>query len=496
MTAGMLLAVLPGLTMAQDYQKNHREKRQQIREQIQKQKNEIKRQNWKFEVGETDVSGLSIYQLCGSLPADYNPAPLQYTLKTSSDQSNVKGAAVKESLPSAFNWRDKGKMTAIRNQGSCGSCWAFATVGAYEANIKIRQGVSTDLSEQQLVSCDGSQYGCNGGWEAWNYIKNNGGLATESRYPYTASDSSCKSSSSVTYPIESSWKISNTVNDLKTAIYKYGAVYTTVCCDSYFQNYRSGIFNNTSSGGNNHAVIICGWDDSKGAWLMRNSWGTNWGENGYMWIKYGANGIGKSASIGIPKGGDDGDDDDNDDNDNNTTFSVISSPSNGSTLAGSSVNFKWNATSGSYYLYVGTSVGAKDIFGESVTGTSKTVSNIPQDGRTIYVRIWTNVNNTWKYSDSSYKTAQAAAYSVMTQPANGSTIHGGSATFKWTQSSGTKYLYVSTYIGGNDLFASSVTGTSKKVYNLPKNGSKIYVRLWTYTNSGWKYKDYSYGSAQ
>lgn len=207
-------------------------------------------------------------------------------------------------LPTAFNWRDLGKMTSVKNQGSCGSCWAFATLGAYEAMIKVQFGdyvnvpAHPDFSEQWLVDCDpiGS---CNGGWEAFNAIINNHGAITEACYPYVAVNQSCKSSAcSYYYPvIDNYYYVANDVDAIKNAIYNNGPVFTTVKAgmSSFFQYpYGGDIYTNHYSGSSvDHAVVICGWDDSKGAWLMKNSWGTNWGLDGYMWIEYGANNIGK-----------------------------------------------------------------------------------------------------------------------------------------------------------------------------------------------------------
>lgn len=486
--AGMILAVLPGLACA-DQTRHGRMNRKQIREQIQKQRNEIKHNNWKFTVGETEVSGQPITHFCGCLPKEYNPSAPQYTLKTTADSKDgVKAAA--STLPSAFNWRDKGKMTAIKNQGQCGSCWAFATVGAYEANIKIRTGITMDFSEQQVNSCDKTSTGCSGGWEAWDFIESNGGLASESCYPYNATDSACQTGCSPTYPIESYWNINNTVSDIKAAIYKYGAIYTTVCVDSYFQNYRSGTFSNTSNGTINHAVILCGWDDSKGAWLMRNSWGSGWGENGYMWIQYGANSIGQSSSIGIPKTDGGGDD-------TQTSPSTIASPANGSTLQSSSATFQWNATSGTYCIYGGTTVGGSDLFSSYINSTSQTISNLPQDGSTVYVRLWTYINDSWKYTDTSYKTKlPIATASQITSPVNGSTLQGSSTTFKWTATSGSYYLYIGNSVGASDIVSKSVSGTSATVSSLPQDGRTLYVRFWTNTNGSWKYFDTTYKTKQ
>ena len=85
------------------------------------------------------------------------------------------------------------------------------------------------------------------------------------------------------------------VDAIKNAIYTYGCVAAAVYVNSYFQAYKSGTFTGCQNGTVNHAIVLCGWDDAKGAWLLKNSWGTGWGQQGFMWIKYGCNRVGHGA---------------------------------------------------------------------------------------------------------------------------------------------------------------------------------------------------------
>jgi len=221
------------------------------------------------------------------------------------------------SLPAAFDWRDHGGVTSVKNQGSCGSCWAFGTVGPLEANIKIKNGVEKNLSEQYLVSCNTDGWGCDGGDWAHDYhqwkippSETEAGAVLEAGFPYVAWDAPCGGSYSHPYKIDSwayigsEWGVPS-VQAIKQAIYDYGPVSAAVCVGSAFQAYPGGVFetNETCSPyAVNHAVVLVGWDDNQGtngAWILKNSWGTGWGEGGYMHIGYGTSLVGYSATYVI-----------------------------------------------------------------------------------------------------------------------------------------------------------------------------------------------------
>jgi len=218
-------------------------------------------------------------------------------------------------LPEAFNWCDNGGCTPVKNQGGCGSCWAFATVAPLESNIKIKNGVEENLSEQYLVSCNTDGWGCDGGWWAHDYhwwkmppSESEAGAVLEEEFPYQANDVPCCGSCPFnhTYEIDSwSWVDGGSgvpsVEDLKQAIYTYGPVSAAICAGSAFGSYGGGVFetDETCSHGVNHAVVLVGWDDNQGTngvWILRNSWGTGWGESGYMRIGYGVSNVGYSAN--------------------------------------------------------------------------------------------------------------------------------------------------------------------------------------------------------
>ena len=233
-------------------------------------------------------------------------------------------------LPSRFDWRDSGGVTPIKNQGSCGSCWAFATVGPLEANIKIKDDTTTDLSEQFLISCNvetPEPWSCAGGLFAhdyhWNKVTASGeaGAVAESEKPYSASNESC-CSMLTPCPFNHSWKLTSwscvagdatppdccrcngqivSTCDIKRAIMRYGPVSAAVCVGPYFLNYTGGVFETDEfcPDGPNHAIVLTGWDDTQGnngVWFLRNSWGSDWGESGYMRIGYGISAVGSCAN--------------------------------------------------------------------------------------------------------------------------------------------------------------------------------------------------------
>lgn len=216
--------------------------------------------------------------------------------------------------PSSFSWCEQGACPPVRNQGGCGSCWAFGTVGLLESAILIRDGVSRDLSEQYLVSCNTSGWGCNGGWWAHDYHawrvpagEPAAGAVYEGAFPYIASDASCNPPHEHHERIADWAYVGNSsvpsVDAIKQAILQYGPVAAAVCVDSAFQQYRGGVFQGSATcQGVNHAIVLVGWDDADGAWILRNSWGPNWGENGYMRIAYGASLVGYAANYVVYEG--------------------------------------------------------------------------------------------------------------------------------------------------------------------------------------------------
>ncbi|HEV2278241.1 MAG TPA: hypothetical protein VGS02_08695, partial [Acidobacteriaceae bacterium] len=175
------------------------------------------------------------------------------------------------------------------------------------------------------------------------------------------------------------------------------------------------------------------------------------------------------------------------------TPATMISPTPGSTLAGSSTTFTWNAGSGvsSYYLWIGTTAGGNDLYQAAISGTSTTTS-LPTNGATIYVRLWSVINGGLQYNDYTY-TEFNAVPATMISPAPGSTLTGSSTTFTWTAGSGASsyYLWIGITAGGNDLYQAGISTTSATV-SLPTSGATVYVRLWSVINGGLQHNDYSY----
>lgn len=210
----------------------------------------------------------------------------------------------------AWSWKEH--LAPPRSQGSCGSCWAFATLAVFEAAENITNGIDLglDLSEQHLVDCaeasDGFDIGdCRGGYTVmvYDYLQRRG-APLEKTVPYLERDATCNAAAKVEGTI-ANWGFVHengevpTVEQLKAAICNHGPVSSSVYVTPAFKAYTGGVFDEHANGQTNHAVTLVGWDDKRGAWLLRNSWGTWWGEDGYMWIEYGSNQVGRSAAWAV-----------------------------------------------------------------------------------------------------------------------------------------------------------------------------------------------------
>ncbi len=209
----------------------------------------------------------------------------------------------KADLPSSLDWRNVDGITPVKDQGSCGSCWAFAATAELEAFVKIYYGIETNLSEQQTISCNPYGAGCDGGWAtAAYYVFQHTGAVMENCHPYLLADppaAPCLQDDFQKYAWVTGYDyIANNVDQIKAAL-QNGPVCTGIDASPEFEAYGGGCYD-VPGQQVNHLVLIVGYDDracgGAGAWLIKNSWGPSFGENGYIWVKYGAGLTGTSVT--------------------------------------------------------------------------------------------------------------------------------------------------------------------------------------------------------
>jgi len=247
--------------------------------------------NAKF--GLTKFSDLSVEEFKAKY-LTYKPSPHVGELA-------VPDPAILAAPPKKFDWRDTGKVTAVKDQQQCGSCWAFSTTENIESVWMIKKGITNStmpaLSPEQIVDCDTTDGGCNGGWPsmAMQYVIGAGGMMKDSDYPYTAGGGSagqCVFDKTKVYATISAWKTATQPGDENTMVanlVSLGGLSIAVDAEPW-QDYQSGILMASDCGSNlDHAVQLVGYDltNNPPFYYVRNSWNTNWGEMGYIRLQYG-----------------------------------------------------------------------------------------------------------------------------------------------------------------------------------------------------------------
>ncbi|KAJ6229087.1 hypothetical protein M0813_08004 [Anaeramoeba flamelloides] len=212
----------------------------------------------------------------------------------STQQTEPKKISKILNLPTSYDWRARGAVTPIKDQGQCGSCWAFSTTGVMEGGVFLQTNKLISLSEQELVDCDHHQSGCNGGLEsqAMGWVAKYG-LDKETDYPYTAKNGKCKKRlHSYTAKCKNHTQVPKDVEQLMTACVKYGPISIAIdASHESFQEYQSGVYYEPNCGNTNddldHAVLVVGYGslNNEDYWIVKNSWSADWGLDGYIHMK-------------------------------------------------------------------------------------------------------------------------------------------------------------------------------------------------------------------
>ena len=196
-------------------------------------------------------------------------------------------------VPQSVDWREKNAVTDVKNQGHCGGCWAFSTTGSVEGIVAIKTGNLLNISEQQLIDCSSNEgnHGCEGGimQKGFEYIINNNGICSEEEYPYQGIDGTCQDCKTIVEIKNYGDIYPNNEKILKRAVAQQPVSVAIQANLTSFQLYSSGIYSDPACGTElDHGVLIIGYgtdyDLNMDYWLVKNSWGPKWGENGYIRI--------------------------------------------------------------------------------------------------------------------------------------------------------------------------------------------------------------------
>lgn len=230
---------------------------------------------------------LELNYFSDNYPQKYN----EFTIKDPVINYNIDSTCI---VPEHIDWRNKKAVTHVKNQKNCGSCWAFSATGNVEGIVAIKTGVLHNISEQQLVDCSSNlgNQGCNGGTmdQAFQYIINNNGSCSESEYPYKAMDGQCQDCKNVVKISNYSDIEPNNEKILKRIVSHQPVSVAIQANQPSFQQYSGGIYSDENCGTLlDHGVLVVGYGydifHEMEYWLVKNSWGESWGEDGYIRIQ-------------------------------------------------------------------------------------------------------------------------------------------------------------------------------------------------------------------
>jgi len=247
-----------------------------------------------FEMGHNQFSGMSFDEF-----KSYVRLGLDTPAAGTQAERTLEAPVDSSALPASVDWSTKGAVTGVKDQGNCGSCWSFSATGALEGAYEIKYGSLVSFSEQNLVSCDTIDSACNGGLmdNAFSWTKTNGGLCTESAYPYTSGTTGQKGTCTTTCtknanvaPKSFTDVAKNSDSALMTAIAQQPVSVAIQANQPAFQTYKSGVLTGTCGSNLDHGVLAVGygtWTDGTDYYKVKNSWGTSWGMSGYILIQRG-----------------------------------------------------------------------------------------------------------------------------------------------------------------------------------------------------------------
>ena len=248
-----------------------------------------------YELGHNQYSHMSFEEFKDYIKLGLNPVAPETESAFSVVDTNLNVTA----LPASVDWTTKGAVTGVKDQGNCGSCWSFSATGALEGAYQIKYGTLISFSEQNLVSCDTIDSACNGGLmdNAFSWTKSNGGLCTESGYPYTSGSTgqkgtcltTCAKNTAVA-PKSFTDVAKNSDSALMTALALQPVSVAIQANQPAFQLYKSGVLTGSCGTNLDHGVLAVGygkWTDGTDYYKVKNSWGTSWGMSGYILIQRG-----------------------------------------------------------------------------------------------------------------------------------------------------------------------------------------------------------------